>query len=79
MAYIADDNEAAARRVMDDFYRKFEFLGRSRTQDKTRDDVTGGIRSFPAGECLIFYRVEKHRVVIMRVIHGRRDLPRLLQ
>jgi toxin ParE1/3/4 len=78
-AYIAEDSEAAARRLVEEFDEKFEFLGRNPRAGRAREDVAIGLRSFPCGEYLIFYRVMGARVAIVRVVHGRRDLARLLQ
>jgi toxin ParE1/3/4 len=73
-AYIAEDNQPAAKRVIEDFNRKFEFLGRNPEAGRRRDDLHPGLRSFPFGDYLIFYRVAKPGVHIVRVIHGARDL-----
>lgn len=76
--YIGKDSPNAARRVANALTDKFEFLGRNPEAGKHREDVRLGYRSFPVFEYLIFYRIEFSGVRIMRVIHGRRDLPRLL-
>jgi hypothetical protein len=64
------------RRLTDsDGWPNFLTWGRKR-DDGLRPDV----RSFPAGDYLILYRVDKKRgVLILRVIHGARDLDRLFQ
>jgi toxin ParE1/3/4 len=77
-AYIAEDNETAANRAIEEFNRKFELLGRNPRAGRTRDEVRPGLRSFPAEEYLIFYRITTTGVRIMRVIRGRRDVQRLL-
>jgi toxin ParE1/3/4 len=77
-AYIAEDNEPAARRLIAGFHRKFEFLSANPRAGRCRDDIRRELRSFAVGDYVIFYRIIKAGVRIMRVIHGRRDLPRLL-
>jgi len=47
----------------------FPYAGRSRN-----DDLGPGRRSFPVGEYVIVYRVQGEDVLILRVVHGRRDL-----
>jgi toxin ParE1/3/4 len=37
------------------------------------DEISKGLRSFPAGSYMIFYRVIAAQVVLSRVLHQRRD------
>ncbi|MCG8309832.1 MAG: type II toxin-antitoxin system RelE/ParE family toxin, partial [Cytophagales bacterium] len=46
---------------------------------KGRDDIKPGLRSFPKAEHIVFYRILKDRLRIVRVLHGSRDLPRFFQ
>lgn len=49
------------------------YLGRARDED-----LRLGLRSFPAGDYLIIHRiVEDDVVLILHVVHGRRDIARL--
>jgi toxin ParE1/3/4 len=41
---------------------------------RSRDELEEGIRSFPVGKYVIFYRVIPAGVEIVRVLHGSRDL-----
>lgn len=72
--YIAEDNEAAANRVIREFNNKFEFLGRNPRAGRSRDDVQPGLRAFPFEDYLIFYRIISAGIRVVRVIHGARDL-----
>jgi len=38
-----------------------------------RDWMEPGLRGFPAGKYIVYYRQERGRVVVSRVIHGMRD------
>jgi toxin ParE1/3/4 len=49
-------------------------LGRSRAED-----LRPGLRSFAVGAYVIIYRVESADVLILRVMHGSRDLPAMLR
>jgi toxin ParE1/3/4 len=51
---------------------KFPFAGRIRDEDFGR-----GSRSFAVGEYVVVYCIEGHDVLILRVIHGKRDLEAL--
>ena len=48
------------------------YLGRSRD-----DDFGTGSRSFSVGEYVIVYCVEDDDVLVLRVVHGRRDIEAL--
>jgi len=39
-----------------------------------REDLAAGLRALQVQGYLIFYRVEEERVLILRVIHGARDI-----
>jgi toxin ParE1/3/4 len=57
--------------VTDRFFTlaRFPYMGRSRAED-----FGNGYRSFVVGEYVIVYRVENRDVLILRVVHGRRQL-----
>ena len=41
---------------------------------RLRDEIDPGVRSFPAGAYIVYYRLGKGgRVTIARVLHGSRD------
>lgn len=52
---------------------RFPGIGRSR-----EEDLCAGLRSFPVGAYVIFYRIDGEDVFILRVIHGSRDIARML-
>jgi toxin ParE1/3/4 len=41
-------------------------------------DLRPGLRSLPIGSYVIIHRLEGHDVLILHVVHGRRDLKTLL-
>jgi plasmid stabilization system protein ParE len=46
---------------------------------RSRDDIRPGLRSLPAGEYVIFYRIAARKnVVILDVIRGSRNVKALL-
>jgi toxin ParE1/3/4 len=47
-------------------------LGRARDED-----LRPGLRTFPVGEYVIFYRIEDEGVVILRVLRGSRNIAAL--
>jgi toxin ParE1/3/4 len=40
---------------------------------RKRDEIDSGLRSFPAGSYMIFYRVVAGQVMLSRVLHQRRN------
>ncbi|MGC2128500.1 MAG: type II toxin-antitoxin system RelE/ParE family toxin [Candidatus Aquilonibacter sp.] len=50
----------------------FPYIGRARDED-----LGAGCRTVPVGEYVIVYCVENDNVLILRVVHGRRDLETL--
>jgi len=46
---------------------------------RRRDELRDGYRSFPVGEYLILYRVGSPGVLIMHVLHGRRNLDEIFR
>ena len=76
--YVAADDPEAADRLLDRIdatcarIASFPSLGRS------RDDLRPGLRYVPLGHYLILYRASESGVVIVRVLHARRDLAGLV-
>ena len=74
LTYLAERNRAAAIALANLFnskvenLRHFPFIGRNRS-------VFGhGLRSVVVENHIIFYRAERERVLIVRVLDGRRDI-----
>ncbi len=60
---VIDMIESAERRLLD-----FPILGRE------RPELLAGVRSWPVGDYLILYRIDRSRLVVVRIVHGARDL-----
>jgi toxin ParE1/3/4 len=75
VGYIAKDNPRAAERFANDLVGKFATLDEAPLIGREHADFGAGIRLFPFGSYLIVYRSEKAGIVIMRVLHGARNLP----
>ena len=41
---------------------------------RTREELAPGLRSFPVGNHVIFYRSVKNGIEVIRVLHGARDI-----
>jgi toxin ParE1/3/4 len=45
---------------------------------RPRNDLRLGLRSFPVGQYVIIYRIDEVDVLILHVIHGHRDIERIV-
>jgi toxin ParE1/3/4 len=73
-AYIRRDNAAAARRVVTRIREACKTTLVMFPEGGTmRDDLYPGLRCFSVGSYVIYFR-EREPVVIVRVLHGARDV-----
>ncbi|MFN0059390.1 MAG: type II toxin-antitoxin system RelE/ParE family toxin [Planctomycetota bacterium] len=77
-AYIAADSTNRADAQLDRIYRECELLGGRTRIGRARPDLSPSIRSFPVDSFVIFYRELPVGVQILRVLHGARDVGRIL-
>jgi toxin ParE1/3/4 len=85
IAYIGSDNPQAARNLFAAYERTLSLL--SKTPDigwlyPTDNQRLAGLRVFPIGRFrtyLIFYRHTADTIDVIRVLHGMRDLQRILR
>ncbi len=72
--YIALDSVENADRFVDLIYDKCTELASMPGMGRKRDGLIPGIRSFPVKRYVIFYRIRKNQVEIIRVLSAYRDL-----
>jgi toxin ParE1/3/4 len=77
-SYVADDNPPAADGLLDDIDAACATLAGSPHSGRLREELAPNIRSLPVGNYVIFYRPEEDGIIVIRVLHGARDLPGLL-
>ncbi len=78
--YMAKQSQSieTANRLIDSITDRFLLLARYPHMGRHRDaDLRPGLRSFPAGEFVIIYRVEGQDVLILHVVRGSRDIKEL--
>lgn len=77
--YIAQEsgNTDIADRFVDRATALFLRIAAEPYLGRRRDELRAGMRSFPFGNHLVFYRVQEDTVLILRVLHGRRDIDAL--
>ena len=67
-----------ANRLIDAITECLFLLGQYPQMGRRRDhDLRAGLRSFPAGEYVILYRVEGADTLILHIIRGSRDIEAL--
>jgi toxin ParE1/3/4 len=79
--YIARESSSleVANRVIESISNRFLLLSASPYLGRVRREASGQTsRSFPLGEYIITYAIEEDDVLILRVVHGRRDLSNIL-
>ena len=76
--FVESGSLEAADRLIESLYSRFGLLGKYPRAGRRRDDLRPGLRSFPVGNYVVFYRVEGDDVLIQRVVRGSRDLEALL-
>jgi toxin ParE1/3/4 len=72
--YIAEGNEAAADRVLDEIERVCRLIATRPQMGRKRPELKAAIRSFGVMSWIIFYLVHDNFVEIVRVLHSARDL-----
>ena len=53
---------------------KFRLLAQFPSSGRSRDELLVGLRSYPAGDFVIFYRILETIVEVVRILHGRRAI-----
>lgn len=77
--YIAQDNPDAADRLLRRIDEKLELYAERPNMGTNRSRLARGLRSFPVGNYIVFYRVVAEGIELVRVLHGMRRLRSLLR
>jgi toxin ParE1/3/4 len=74
--YIAAEsgNPAIAQQTVNSITNRFFLLSEHPYMGRSRPELRPGLHSHPVGNHLIYYRLQHDDVVIVRVLHGRRDI-----
>lgn len=76
--YIANDNLAAADRMIDRFERNLLSLARNPLMGQAADQYRKGLRQFTVGSYVMFYEPIDGGIRLVRVLHGSRKLDDLI-
>jgi toxin ParE1/3/4 len=73
-AYVGEQNATAAANLVRSFIDRFELAAEYPYLGMSREDIIPGLRHLVLGTYLTFYRLEAGDVVVLRVLHGRREI-----
>jgi len=76
---IARHNLDSADRLLDEIQKRFLLLVRFREMGSAREDLAPSLRSFPVDKFLIFYRLTKQGIEVIRVLPGQVDIERIFR
>ena len=78
--FIATDNEDAANRIEWELYETFGRLAKMPRMGRSRPELTlRPVLFFPVRSYLIMYEVKDRAIKIHAILHGRRNLKRMLK
>lgn len=72
--YVANDSPVSADRLIDSIADVCGTLADSPAIGRSRDELAQGLRSFPVGRYVVFYRPVSNGIEVIRVLHGARDI-----
>jgi toxin ParE1/3/4 len=75
--YIDKDNPTAARRFVERLRTQARKLAATPGIGRSRKDLRPDLFSLAVGRYILFYRPQPGGIVLVRVLHGARDLPAL--
>ncbi|HTV48989.1 MAG TPA: type II toxin-antitoxin system RelE/ParE family toxin [Phycisphaerae bacterium] len=77
--YIARDNPDAADQLLRYMDAKLELYANKPQMGTKYEKLAPGLRGFPVGNYLLFYRIIPDGIELVRVLHGARKLKRLIK
>ncbi len=78
-AYISTDNPDAAESLILTLCSKCRLLSEHPESGRDRSDLRPGLRGFPVGNYIIFYRPATYGIEVLRILHGARDIGSLFE
>jgi len=73
--YIAEDNPAAADKVLDTLEQEAKLLLLQPLMGRARPELGSAVRSWPsATPYVLFYEVDESELTVLRVLHHARDV-----
>ena len=76
--YVALDNPESADHLLDSILTKLNMLADNPMLGRARADLAPALRSFTFRQYVLLYEPEPGGVLLIRVLHGARDIARAL-
>ena len=76
--FIARDNPSRAYSFIDEIKDACRAWAENPLAGRARPEISQGLRSFPHGNYVVFYRPLADGIAVLRVLHGKRDVGREL-
>jgi toxin ParE1/3/4 len=77
--WIAEGSVVAAEEMIGRIEAAENRLGQFPEIGQARPDLADGLRHCPVGPYLVLYRVDPDQILVIRIVHGARDIPRLFR
>ena len=79
LTYLDRYSPPAADRFAIETDRVIDRIGKLPLIGRDRSDLRPGLRSVVIGDYVLFYRIVKRRVEIVRILHGARDIDSIFE
>jgi len=73
----SDRDERTADRVVTEIFDKCQSHAQFPESGRLREELCRGLRSFPVRPYVVFYMPVEDTILVIRILHGRRDLTRV--
>ena len=77
--YLAERNIEAADRLLERFAHAARMHARFPESGRLREGIGPGLRSFLVAPYVVFFRQVGETIEVLRILHGRRDLDRIMR
>lgn len=74
--YIANDNQTAADKVLRALDKSCALLATNPEMGRMRQELADELRSYPVANYVIFYQIRAEDILIVRILHGAREITR---
>jgi len=77
--YLAERSSSSADKLIDRFVAAARVHARFPESGKSREELKPGLRSFVVHPFVAFYRPAEGTIEVLRFLHGKRDIRRLME
>jgi toxin ParE1/3/4 len=79
LEYLEERSPPAAERLANAIEARCRLLGQFPQMGRARDEIRPGLRSVAVEKYLIFHQITASAVEVVRILHGSRDVERILR